>query len=78
MYVKKIYKQHRSLVVVIPPAIARGMGVKRGDYIVLRPFADPMYVELFKWVAETGRKNADYGRGDIEDQGGCLQSEGGA
>jgi len=78
VFIKKIFKQHHSLVMVIPPAIARGLGVKRGDYVVLRPFADPLCVELFKWARESESKNADCGRGDIEDQGGCLQSEGGA
>jgi len=78
IYVKKIFKQHHSLVIVIPPAIARGLGVKRGDYLVLDPFMDKTHCVMFKWERKVESKNADFGRGDIEDQGGRLQPEGGA
>jgi len=35
-YIKKVHRQHHSLVVVIPKKMANDMGIKAGDYVSFR------------------------------------------
>ena len=52
---KKIFRQHNSLVVVIPVLIRRKLGIKKGDYL------------LFEWSEKSKKVEIDRFRGNAKD-----------
>ena len=52
---KKIFRQHNSLVVVIPVLIRRKLGIKKGDYL------------LFEWTDRSKKVKIDRFRGNAKD-----------
>ncbi len=53
---KRIFKQHNSLVVVLPILIRRKLGIKRGDYL------------LFEWSEQSERVTIDRFRGNAKNE----------
>jgi len=51
---KRIFKQHNSLVVVLPVLIRRKLGIKRGDYL------------LFEWSDKSKTVRIDRFRGNAK------------
>jgi len=49
--VKRVFRQHNSLVIVVPVAVRTLLGVSRGDYV------------YFSWVR--GRKTVRFGKVDL-------------
>ena len=52
---KKIFKQHNSLVVVLPVLIREKLNIKRGDYL------------LFEWTDRSKKVKIDRFRGNAKD-----------
>ena len=52
---KRIFKQHNSLVVVLPILIRRKLGIKKGDYL------------LFEWTEKSKKVEIDRFRGNAKD-----------
>ncbi len=53
---KRIFKQHNSLVVVLPILIRRKLGLKKGDYL------------LFEWSVKSNKVKIDRFRGNAKDE----------
>ncbi len=53
---KRIFKQHNSLVVVLPVLIRRKLGLKKGDYL------------LFEWSDKSKSVKIDRFRGNAKDE----------
>ncbi len=53
---KKIFRQHNSLVVVLPILIRRKLGIKKGDYL------------LFEWTERSKKVKIDRFRGNSKNE----------
>lgn len=76
--VKKVFKQHSSVVVTLPVLLRRDLGIERGDHLVFEWDPTGNFAKVYKWHRGVKRRYADYGTEDLRHQGGGKQSERGA
>lgn len=68
--IKRIFKQHASRVVTLPPVMCRGLELDRGDYLVFEWDEKKKFMKVYKWHKGVERSYADYGATNLRNQGG--------
>ena len=76
MSIKKVFKQHNSLVVTLPVVVRKDLGVERGDYLVFEWVPNAPFVKLYKHHQGVERRYADYGSKDLRHQGRGKHAKG--
>lgn len=74
MSIKRVFKQHNSLVVTLPWWFRRWMKVERGDYLVFEQDDEGGQVKVYKWHKGVERSYPDYGRKNIRDRDRAKQA----
>ncbi|MBA7674186.1 hypothetical protein ES703_82393 [subsurface metagenome] len=49
IHIRRVRRQHSSVVVVIPVLVRRALGIKAGDYVIFNGHKGDNIVELMKW-----------------------------
>jgi len=65
MFVRKVHKQHNSLVMTIPVDVCRALGIVKGDYVVLSDHTTVKRYPIFyleKWRQDNDRTKKHTGR----------------
>lgn len=76
--VKKVFKQHNSLVVTLPLLMRRDLGIQRGDHLVFEWDPKSKFCKVFKWHKKVERSYPDYGNEDLRHSDRREQSQGGS
>lgn len=76
MCIKKVFKQHNSLVVTLPVLLRRDLGIERGDHLVFEWDGESSLCEVYKWHEGVERSYADYGSTNLKDQSRRISAKG--
>ena len=77
-YVKRVFKQHGSLVVTLPAHMCKNLDFKRGDYVVFEVDYDEKAVKFYRWHKRCPKKFPDYYGADFDRAVGCARPKAGA
>jgi len=67
LHIQRTQRQHSSVVVVIPIAVRRTLGIKAGDYVIFTGHPGTGVVELVKFRKEAQNHAGDNSNPDRED-----------
>jgi len=65
--IQRTQRQHSSVVVVIPTAVKRALGIKAGDYVIFSSHPMTGVVEFMKFRREAQNHAGDNSNTDRED-----------
>ena len=68
--IKRVFKQHASMVVTVPLIVRSRLDIERGDYVVFEYDEDEDVVKFYKWHKGMERSYPDYGHEDLRHKGG--------
>ena len=66
-YVKKVFRQHGSLVVTLPFHVRQRLSIERGDYVVFEVNNERKSVKFYRWRRGVSKSRADYGGARLQD-----------
>ena len=65
--IKRVFKQHASLVVTVPDFVKRHLDIQKGDYVVFEWDPGDESAKFYKWHKGVERSHPDYGYKDLRD-----------
>lgn len=74
--IKRVFRQHTSLVTVVPLAVRKLLGIKQGDYVFFTWSRGRKCVRFGKVELRKGRSNGDKRYTNRSDRGGRVCAEG--
>ncbi len=69
-YIAKVFKQHNSLVIVVPHVVCIALNVKSGQYLVLTWLQSEGAFKVTKFKLEGEKEDGSKGHTDKSDKGG--------
>ena len=76
VYVKRVYKQHNSLVITLPFTVRQRLSIERGDYVVFEVNNERKSVKFYRWRRGVSKSRADYGGARLQDSQRRLHAKG--
>lgn len=73
--IKRVFKQHASLVVTIPWFVRSELEVRRGDYVVFELDEKKKVAKFYKWHQGVERSYPDYGGKNLSNSGRAKRNE---
>ena len=71
-FIAKVYRQHNSLVIVVPQAVCIALGVKRGDHMVFTWRQQEGKFKFSKFIPKGAIDVQSSGSSDRKDTGGRI------
>ena len=75
-YIKRVFRQHGSLVVTLPIAVKKNLSIERGDYVVFEVNHGRKSVKFYRWRRGVPKHRSDYGFASLPDSQRSLHAEG--